>query len=224
MPRMRSPHDDRQADDVPGGPRRRSGPPLRAGLTAGVLVVAVGAAVAVAQSTGRVVVTDSRTDAASGAIDLTRVQLERASDGRLRAAVTAAADWTASDLVARDGGPPGSVCLRLYDRSDSVSGVVPDHLVCVTSADGRRYTGTVLEERPNALPRRVASARVTRSSRRSVVMRFSQSSVGRPDTIRFSAESTRPGCARPSCIDAAPNLPSSGRLKLREPSATTNRP
>lgn len=170
-------------------------------------------------------VRDSSTDAADGALDVTRVQLSRGTDGRLRGAITASDDWGAEDLVAAKGGPPGSLCLRLYVTSASVERSVPEHLVCVTAdASGDKLRGSVLKERPNDLPQRVAAAAVSRSSKRTVVVKFSQTSIGRPATVRFAAESTRPGCVRTSCVDAAPDPPKVGTLKLRKPSATTNQP
>ncbi len=97
--------------------------------------------------------------------------------------------------------------------------------MCVTAtSNGQRLRGAVLRERTNNFPERVAGATVTRSSKRTVVVKFSQSSIGKPATVRFAAESTRAGCSRTSCVDAAPNVPKVGTLKLREPSATTNRP
>jgi hypothetical protein len=85
----------------------------------------------------------------------------------------------------------------------------------VTSdARGRRLQGTVWREGEEGLER-VADAEVTRSSARTVTIRFAQSSVGRPDRIRFAGEATRPGCPRTSCIDTAPDAPGTARLALR---------
>lgn len=178
-----------------------------------------------AVSTKPVVVKDAAGDAATGALDVTRVQLGRSADGRLRGVITTSGPWRTGDLVARDGGPPGSLCLRLYTAAGTVEGAVPTHLACV-SADraGRRLRGVVLRERPNALPERSGTAVVSRASTRSVVLRFSQSAIGRPATVRFAAESLRAGCIRTSCVDAAPDGQKVGTLKLREPEATTNRP
>ena len=36
------------------------------------------------------------------------------------------------------------------------------------------------------------------------MLRFTQSSIGRPQRFRFAVESTRPGCERAACIDTAP--------------------
>jgi len=172
-----------------------------------------------------VVVTDSATDAADGAIDVRRVQLGKAPDGRLRAVITAAGEWSTADLVARDGGPPGSLCMRLYTVATKVEGAVPEHLVCVTAdRAGEKLRASVLKERPNDLPEHTAVATVSRSSEKSVVIKFSQTSIGKPASVRFAAESTRAGCVRTSCVDAAPTPPRVGTFKLREPAATTNRP
>ena len=52
-------------------------------------------------------------------------------------------------------------------------------------------------------------------SKRSFILRVSQSSLGRPELIRFAVESTRPGCARVSCIDQAPDDGAVRRFRLR---------
>jgi hypothetical protein len=136
--------------------------------------------------------------------------------------VTLAADWAASDLVAEEG-PPGSVCLRLWTVSDPPD-TPPDHLVCVTAdADGENLRGSVLRERANQLPERVARADVSRPSGRSMILRFSQTAIGRPAAIDVIAETSRAGCPRVTCIDTAPDAPQTARIRLRKP-ASTNRP
>jgi hypothetical protein len=171
--------------------------------------VAVGCVVAVpavaAQGGEPVVVRDGR-DARSGMADLTRVQLGRASDGRLRGALTLAAAWRTADLLPAAGAqppaPPGSLCLRLWT-------------VCVTAdARGERLRGAVLREGGDSLVR-VASAVVSRTSARTVTLRFAQSAVGRPARIRFAGETTRAGCVRTSCVDTAPDAPRTATLVLR---------
>src|SRR3954449_7642795 len=147
------------------------------------------------------------------ALDLTRVQLGRAPDGRLRAALTLAAAWRMQDLPADDG-PPGSLCLRMWTTTKG-PGTFPDFLLCVTAdARGRHLRGDVLVERDGAL-QRVAGAALARSSLRTVVARFSQSAIGRPARVRFAGEATPPGCPRPACVDTAPNAPAVGTLTLR---------
>jgi hypothetical protein len=61
----------------------------------------------------------------------------------------------------------------------------------------------------------VAGASLTRSSARTVVVRFAQSAVGRPDVVRFAGETTAPGCAAVTCVDTAPNAPAAATLTLR---------
>jgi hypothetical protein len=149
----------------------------------------------------------------AGGLDLTRVQLERAEDGRLRAALTLAAPWRMRDLPA-ESGPPGSLCLRMWTRADPPN-APPDVLLCITAdARAQHMRGSLLVERDGEL-RRVAGARLARSSERTVVARFSQTAVGRPARIRFAAEATAPGCARPVCVDTAPNAPATATLTLR---------
>jgi hypothetical protein len=185
----------------------------RAAATTGLALLAV-AGVAAAQSTPAPVKSpDARGDVRS-TLDLTRVQVGRGTDGLLRASVTLAAPWDATTLTAASG-PPGSVCLKTWTTSTPPD-TPPDYLVCVTADKEGGLRGSVLRERPNKLPERVASAIVTRPSDRTVLLRFPQSAVGRPATMHVAAESTRPGCARVSCIDTAPNAPATLELKLRE--------
>jgi hypothetical protein len=150
---------------------------------------------------------------APGGLDLTRVQVGRAADGRLRAALTLAAPWRMGDLPADDG-PPGSLCLRMWTDA-SPPGAFPDRLLCITAdARGRHMRGEVFVDRGGALVR-VANATLARSSDRTVVARFSQSAIGRPARVRFAAEATAPGCDRPACVDTAPNAPTVATLDLR---------
>jgi hypothetical protein len=146
-------------------------------------------------------------------LDLTRVSLTRGSDGRLRASMTLAAAWDGKALLA-DAGPPGSVCLKAWTTT-APADTVPEYLVCVT-ADGKgALRGSVLHERANKLPERVAAAEVSRPSGRTVTLRFSQSALGSPARLAVAAESTRPGCTRVSCVDTAPDAPKTLTLTLR---------
>jgi hypothetical protein len=166
---------------------------------------------------GRPVVVREGRDARAGGLDLTRVQLGRSADGRLRAALTLAAAWTPATLVARaePPNPPGSVCLRLWTVS-AARGTSADFLVCVTAdAAGRHLRASVLHEGADGLLERVSPAAVARSSIRTATLRFSQTSIGRPARVRFAAEATRPGCVRTSCIDTAPDAPATATLVLR---------
>jgi hypothetical protein len=183
-----------------------------AGLAACALAGAAGAQTPAPTPGATPVVARDPVDTARG-LDLTRVQLQRAPDGRLRAALTLAAPWRMRDLPADDG-PPGSLCLRMWTRTDPL-GTFPDYLLCVTAdARGRHLVGSVMVERAGEL-RRVAEARLARSSARTVVARFSQSALGRPDAIRFAAEATSPGCTGATCVDTAPNAPATVALTLR---------
>jgi hypothetical protein len=161
-----------------------------------------------------VVATEKPGGAATGAPDLTRVSLQRSSDGRLRAGIGFAAALTIKKMVARTG-PPGSVCLRLY--TSTKPGILPpDYLVCATpDAKGKTLRGSVLAEQVNALPKKVGTAAVTRTSTRSLVLRFSQSSVAKPSVIQFAAEATRAGCTKASCVDTLPDAPKTATLVLR---------
>jgi len=147
----------------------------------------------------------------AGGFDLTRVQFGRASDGRLRAALTLATPWRMRDLPAREG-PPGSMCLRMWTVTKA-PGTFPDRLLCITS-DGRHMRGSIYIERDGSL-RRVAGATLARSSTRTVVARFPQGAIGSPAAVRFAAEATPPGCPRLACIDTAPNAPGVATLTLR---------
>ena len=99
---------------------------------------------------GAIVVRDP-VDTAAG-LDLTRVQLGRAADGRLRAALTLAAAWRMQDLPADDG-PPGSLCLRMWTETEGQA-ASPDRLLCVTADKGGRHLrGSIMAERGGALER-----------------------------------------------------------------------
>jgi hypothetical protein len=199
----------------PASERRGAGGRL---LGAAGIVLAIGAlaaAVALAAPSKTVVVSDPDGDV-SGPLDITRVSLQRASDGRLRAVMTFAGEVTAKTLLA-DSGPPGSGCLRIWTAADADPDAMrPDRLVCVTARAGDELRAGVYEVKGAALPKRLADASVKRnSSGRSLVIRFTQSSLGRPRRIRFAAESTRPGCERASCVDVAPDKGAVRTFRLR---------
>lgn len=152
----------------------------------------------------------------SGPLDLTRVSLQRGADGRLRAVVTFAEKLTPKTLLATSG-PPGSACLRIWTNPDADPRAMrPDRLACVTARSEDELRGGVYEVTGTDLPKRLVDASVKRNaSGRSIVIRFTQSSLGRPQRIRFAAESTRPGCERPSCIDTAPDKGAVRAFRLR---------
>ena len=182
----------------------------------GLAALALTAGAPAAQAPSPTVVKDAK-DAGAGAPDLTRVQVGLTSDRRLRAALTTAVGWVAKDLLAKEG-PPGSLCLRLWTVTKP-GAAPPDYLVCVTARqDGETTRGTVFKTKAGEQPTRVAGAIVGRTSERTVTLRFSQTAVGRPATVRFAAEATKPGCARVSCVDTAPDAPKTATFKVRESS------
>jgi len=163
----------------------------------------------------KVVVSDPPGDV-TGAVDLTRASLQRAADGRLRAVLRFAGEVTAKTLLASSG-PPGSACLRIWTAAGAdPKAMRPDRLVCATARSQDELRGGVYEVSGAALPKRSADASVKVSaSRRIMVLRFAQSSIGRPARIRFAVESTRPGCERPSCIDTVPDQGRTRVFRLR---------
>jgi hypothetical protein len=154
-------------------------------------------------------------DARQGAPDLTRVQLGLNGERRLRVAMTLSTGWVARDLLATTG-PPGSLCARLWTVTKP-GAAPPDYLACVTAhRDGETLRGSVFKNEAGKPMMRVASAIVGRTSDRTVTLRFSQTAIGRPATIKFAAEATKAGCARVSCVDTAPDAPKTATFRVRE--------
>ena len=98
---------------------------------------------ALAQTSKTATQADEKGDVAGGGLDLTRVSLGRASDGRLRASLTLAESWEASDLEASTG-PPGSICLRIWTVAEAPDNP-PDFLICVTAAGEDELRASVLQ-------------------------------------------------------------------------------
>ncbi len=192
-----------------GGPHRLAAVGLGAALSA---IVVTGALAAASKT---VVITDPRGDV-SGAVDLTRVSLQRTSDGRLRAALSFAGKVSPKTLLAGSG-PPGSVCIRIWTAADAdPASMRPNRLACVTARSDDELRGGVYEVTDASLPERVADASVKQTvSGQSIVLRFTQSSIGRPPRIRFAVEATRPGCERVTCIDTLPNGGAARTFRLR---------
>jgi hypothetical protein len=176
-------------------------------LAGGVAALALASAAPAANAPSPTVVKD-------GAPDLTRAQLGLASDRRVRIALTLAAPWQPKDLIAR-AGPPGSLCVRLWTVTKP-GATPPDFLVCATTrADGETMRGTVFKTQPGDELTKAGVAIVGRTSDRTMTLRFSQSLVGRPPTIDFIAEATKPGCTRVSCVDTAPEAPKTATFRVR---------
>ncbi len=180
-----------------------------------MLLVLAGLMAAPAAAQSPSFIKDSASDA-KGPLDVVRVALGPRTDGRLRGEITMEKAWTTADLRS-SAGPAGSVCLQLYTKR--VPGEdPPDYLVCASpSASGDELRGRVLRDRANGLPRLVSVATVTRPSTRTVYLRFAQSAIDRPASVRFAAEAvTRaPRCPKPlGCRDTAPDAPTTGKLTL----------
>jgi len=171
---------------------------------------------AVAATSKTVVLSDPRDDV-SGALDLQRGSLGLGADGRLRAVITLVGKIDPKVMLAGSG-PPGSVCLRIWTAAGAdPQATPPDRLVCVTARGDDELRASVLEQDDPGLPRRVGAASVrVNESARSFVVRIAQSSLGRPESIRFAIESTRPGCERVSCIDTMPDKGAVRRLRIRD--------
>ena len=92
----------------------------------------------------------------------------------------------------------------------------PNRLACLTARSDDEFRGGVYEVTGAQPPKRVADASVKlTASGQSVVLRFTQSSIGRPQRIRFAVEATRPGCERVTCIDTLPNGGAARTFRLR---------
>ena len=199
---------------IPDMPASRASRRARRSLLAGGLATLALAAAAPAADTPSPTVVKDPKDAVAGAPDLTRAQLGLSSDHRIRIALTLAAPWQPKDLIAGEG-PPGSLCVRMWTVTKP-GATPPDYLVCATSrADGETLRGTVFKTQPGEDLARAGPAIVGSTSDRTMTLRFSQSVVGRPKTIDFIAEATKPGCTRVSCVDTAPEAPKTATFRVR---------
>jgi hypothetical protein len=184
-----------------------------AALSAAVALIAATGAIA---ATSKPVVLSDPSDDVSGALDIQRISLSLPSDGRLRAVITLTGKIDPKAMLA-DSGPPGSVCLKVWTAADAdPTAARADRLVCITASSDNDLRASVFDQREPGLPRRVGPASVAvNDSKRSFVLRVSQSALGRPELVSFAIESTRPGCGRVSCIDQAPDDGKVRRLRLR---------
>jgi hypothetical protein len=186
-----------------------------------LLVVLAGVLAAPAAAQSPSFVKDSPNDG-RGKLDIVRVALGPRADGRLRGEVTMEKAWTTADLRAGSG-PSGSICLQLYSKR--VPGEdPPDFLVCASpAAEGDELRGRVLRDRSNGLPRPVGAATVTRPTARTVYLRFDQTAIDRPASVRFAGEAiTRAAkCPKPlGCRDTAPDAPGTRNLTLQRTSTS----
>jgi hypothetical protein len=198
---------------------------MRMPVTLGLLTMAawsVGSTIApAATAPDTQAATDPKGDVRSP-LDLTRVAISRAADGRLRASLTVAAAWTGSDLLGDSAaggvGGPGSLCLKAWTTT-APPDTTPDYLICTTANADGALRGSILKQRANKLPERTGGADISRPTTRTVTLRFSQTAIGKPATLYVAGETVRPGCPRGSCIDLAPDAPKTLKLVLRK--ATT---
>ncbi len=197
--------------------RARSAPRGRA-LAAGALTCAAAAltaTLAVAAASKTVTIADPKADV-TGAVDLQRASLSLASDGRLRAVITLVDKLDPEAMLAASG-PPGSICVKVWTAKDAdPTATRADRLVCVTAEDEDKLRASVFSQAATGLPTRTGPApvKLTKSGR-SLVVRIAQSSLGRPELIRFAFESTRPGCERVSCVDQSPDKGAVRRFRIR---------
>jgi hypothetical protein len=194
--------------------RRMTGTIAALGLAAAGAGVGFGASLALgAVTTDPQTTTDPKGDVRS-ALDLTTFTFARGADGRLRASITLATAWEDEALLSETG-VPGSVCVKAWTTA-APPDVTPDYLICATAQADGTLRGSILEQRANKLPERTGGADVSRPSKRTVTLRFSQTAIGKPATLYVAAETTRPGCTRGSCIDLAPDPAKTLKLTLRE--------
>jgi hypothetical protein len=196
--------------------RARSGRRRRA-LAAGTLTCAAAGltvAAAFAAPTKTVTLADPKADV-TGVLDLQRTSLNLASDGRLRASITLVGQLEPKAMLVKSG-PPGSICAKIWTAKDAdTTATRADRLVCVTAESEDKLRANVLSQTTTGLPVVLAPADVTlNKSKRSIVVRISQTSLGRPELIRFAFESTRPGCVRVSCVDQSPDKGAVRRFRI----------
>jgi hypothetical protein len=171
------------------------------------VVATLAAAALLAGAAEAVAATVSDGDDTPVLLDLKTVALVSAKGKRVEATLTTYEAWTPALLAAAGGGPPGSLCVIVWTKRP-VTGVA-DYLVCAAPVgDGSKLSGSVLREgTKGGLPRKVASAVVTRPNSRSARLSFTLASIGSPASLRFAGEGTQfAGCPPATgCVDRAPN-------------------
>ncbi len=152
-----------------------------------------------------------------GPLDIVRVAMSKRTDGSLRGELTMRKAWEDGDLE------DGSLCIRLYVKTDPES-QVPEYLVCATQGrDGAPLVGKVLRNSAKGLPRTVGEAVLTRPTARTIHLGFDPSAIRSPAKLRFAGESVwrGPRCPRASgCTDLAPDAPDARDFRLRRDSAS----
>ena len=147
-----------------------------------------------------------------GPLDIVRVAMSTRTDGTLRGELTMRTAWKTSDI-----GPGGSLCLKLYVRTQP-DAQVPEYLVCATPpAQGETLVGRVLRNRANGLPRNLGDAAIARPTERTIYLSFDPGTIRTPATLRFAGESVRRGerCAKViGCRDLAAERAGHSRVPL----------
>ena len=157
-----------------------------------VLLVLAGVLAAPAAAQSPSFQKDSASDG-RGKLDIVRVALARATT----AACAARSRWRRRGrppTCATAAGPSGSICLQLYTKR--APGEDPRRLPRLRDArrrSGDELRGRVLRDRANGLPRQVGAATVTRPTARTVYLRFAQSAIERPASVRFAGEAVTRG-------------------------------
>jgi hypothetical protein len=149
-------------------------------------------------------------------LDLRSVAVTSAPAKRLDATFTTYEAWGVPLLSGAKSGPPGTLCMLIWTKHAITAAA--DYLVCAApNAAATKLVGSVMRESAKgALPRKVATATVTRPNTRSVRLRFSLASIGSPVTLRYAGEATQfAGCPpETGCIDRAPNRRAAGTFTL----------
>jgi hypothetical protein len=152
-----------------------------------------------------------------GPFDIVRVAMSKRPDGSLRGELTMRKAWEDADVAG------GSLCLRLYVKTDPES-QAPEWLVCATRpADGGPLAGRVLRNSAKGLPRTAGAAVLARASKRTLHLGFDPSLIRNPKKLRFSGESVWRGSRCPKaagCRDLAPDAPDARDFRLRPESAS----
>jgi hypothetical protein len=152
-----------------------------------------------------------------GPLDVVRVAMSKRTDGSLRGELTMRKGWDGADLEG------GSLCIRLYVKTDPES-QAPEYLVCATqAADGATLLGKVLRNAANGLPRTAGEAFLSRPTARTIHLGFDPSAIRSPEKLRFAGESIwrGAGCPRTTgCVDLAPDAPDARDFRLRRNSAS----
>jgi hypothetical protein len=172
-------------------------------LAAGVGVLALASGSALAAAGDLVSVPDG--DDTPVVLDIAQLDVQQNKDKRLQAKFIFSEAFKAQTLAA-NGGPPGSICLRVYIGT-TPSSHSPQYLACAGPA-GTHFRGSLYKDSTagDAL-KRVGPVAVTHPNATTLILRFTPTAIGKPKTLRFAGEATQQvGCPQPrGCLDRVPN-------------------